>query len=68
MDRFFALKHCECCGGSLEGGRIMSRFNENCICMDCSDKEKQDPEYPIAVEAELAEIRKGNYNYPGLRG
>jgi len=68
LDRFFTIKQCECCGGSLEGGRIMSRFNENCICIDCSDKEKQDPEYHRAVDADIAEIRKGNYNYKGLRG
>ena len=68
MDRFFTIKHCECCGGSLEGGRIMSAFTEQCICIPCSEKEKVDPDYKKAVDADIAEIRKGNYNYKGLRG
>lgn len=38
MDRFFTQKHCDRCGGSLDGGRTMSMFNEDCICMECSKK------------------------------
>ena len=52
MDRFFSQKHCDRCGGSLEGGRIMSMFNEQCICMGCKEKETKDPEYNKAVEAD----------------
>ena len=68
MDRFFSQKYCDRCGGSLEGGRIMSMFNEQCICMGCKDKEIKDPEYKKAVEADHDEIRKGNFNYKGIRG
>jgi len=68
MDSFFTRKQCECCGGSLDAGRIMSAFSEQCICILCSEKEKSDPEYKRAVDADIAEIRKGNYNYKGLRG
>ncbi|NCC79095.1 MAG: gamma-glutamylcyclotransferase [Clostridia bacterium] len=68
MDRFFSQKHCDRCGGSLEGGRTMSMFNEQCICMGCKDKEIKDPEYKKAVEADHDEIRKGNFNYKGIRG
>lgn len=68
MDKFFTQKNCDRCGGSLEKGRIMSRFNTNCICTDCSKKEKEDKDYEKAVKAEHEEIKKGNYNYKGIRG
>jgi len=68
IDRFFIQKHCDRCGGSLEGGRIMSRLNMDCICMKCSEQEKQDKDYNKAVEAEREEIKEGNYNYKGLKG
>jgi len=68
MDRFFSQKHCDRCGGSLEGGRIMSMFNEQCICISCKEKETKDPEYNKAVEADHEEIRKGNFKYKGIRG
>ena len=68
MDKFFTQKHCDCCGGSLEGGRTMSRFSENCICTMCSDKEKDDPEYDKAVQADIEQIKQGNYNFKGIRG
>ena len=66
MDRFFNQKYCDRCGGSLEGGRIKSMFNEQCICMSCKDKETREPEYKKAVEADQEEIRKGNYNFKGI--
>ncbi|MCR4719749.1 MAG: gamma-glutamylcyclotransferase [Firmicutes bacterium] len=65
-DRFFTTTKCDRCGGSLEGGRIMSMFNEDCICMECSAKERQLPEFKKASEAELAEIKRGNYNFKGI--
>ncbi len=68
MDRFFKLENCEKCGKDLKGGRIMSMFDEKCICLECSEAEKKDKDYRKAVDADIAEIRKGNYNYKGLRG
>lgn len=68
MDKFFTQKTCDRCGGSLEKGRIMSMFNTECICMDCYKKEKQDKDYEKAVKADHEEIKKGNYNYKGIRG
>lgn len=67
-DKFFTQTQCDRCGGPITAGRTMSRFNTDCICMKCSKKERQDPEYKRAVETELAEIHKGNYNYKGIRG
>ena len=66
MDRFFAQKHCDRCGNSLEGGHTMSMFNDDCICMECAKKERQKDNYKQAVEADHAEIRKGNYNFKGI--
>lgn len=65
-DRFFTTTRCDRCGGSLEGGRIMSMFNEDCICMECCKKERELPEFKQAAEAELAELKRGNRNFKGI--
>ena len=67
MDLFFKQTNCDLCRGSLKGGRIMSRFNTDCLCLNCAEKEKQDPEYDKAVKAEEKAIREGNYNFKGIR-
>lgn len=36
--------------------------------MDCKKKECTDSEYKKAQDADIAEIRKGNYNFKGIRG
>lgn len=46
----------------------MSMFNEDTLCMSCKDKEIKDPEYKEAVEADHEAIKKGNFNYKGIRG
>jgi hypothetical protein len=66
QDEFFTKKKCDRCGGSLDGGRTMSRFNTDCLCMRCAEAEKNHPDYDKAVEAEIAEIRKGNFNFKGI--
>ncbi len=66
MDKFFKQKYCDRCGGNLKSGRIMSMFNEDCICMDCKDKERKDTRYKEARDAEAEEVRKGNYNFKGI--
>ena len=66
MQDEFTKKKCDRCGGSLAGGRTMSRFNTACLCMRCADAERSYPDYQKAVEAEIAEIRKGNYNFKGI--
>ena len=68
MDKFFTQKTCDRCGGSLENGHIMSMFSEECICLDCSKKEKADKDYDKAVKADQEEIKNGNYNYKGIKG
>ena len=65
MDDFFKKKTCDRCGAPLTV-RIMSMFNEDVICMDCKSKEKQRADYENARDAEMAEVRKGNYNFKGI--
>lgn len=36
--------------------------------LECCEKEKQDKDYRKAVKADYEEIKKGNYNYKGIRG
>lgn len=67
-DKFFTQTRCDRCKGSLKGGRIMSMFNEECICMACKEKEMKRSDYKKAVEADHEEIKKGNYNYKGIEG
>lgn len=66
MDSFFKKETCDRCGKSLNNGRIMSMYNEDCICIDCKDKEIKRKDYQEAVDADMKEIKKGNYNYKGL--
>lgn len=66
MDRFFTQKYCSRCYGSLEGGRTMSMFNEDCICMKCAEEERQREDYKKAVDADHEQIKKGNYNFRGI--
>lgn len=66
MDRFFTQTTCDRCGGSLDGGRIMSMFNTDCICMACKDKERKSFNYDKAVEADHEQIKQGNYNFAGI--
>lgn len=66
MDKFFSQEHCDRCGGSLEGGRMMSKFNEDCLCMKCIEKEQRRDDYKTASDAEIEAVRKGNYNFKGI--
>lgn len=64
-DKFLRRGFCSRCGGPLNI-RTMSRMNEDVLCMDCVEAEKSHPRYQEATEAELEQVRAGNYNYPGL--
>lgn len=69
MENFFQKKSCDRCGASLENqARIMSMFNMDVLCLKCKEAEKKSPAYKQAVEADLAEIKRGNYNFPGING
>lgn len=45
---------------------IMSMFNTQTICLDCSAKERQHPDFKAAREADEAAIKQGNYNFRGV--
>ena len=66
MDTFFTQKHCDRCYGSLAGGRIMSMYNDDCICLKCKEEERQRADYKAAVQADHEAIRRGNHNFPGI--
>jgi len=66
MDKFFTQRNCDRCHKELKDGRTMSMFNEDCICMDCANGEREEVMYEKAAKAEHEEIRKGNYNFKGI--
>ena len=46
--------------------RSMSIFNTQDICLECKCKEEQHPDYEKALQKELEEIKKGNFNFKGI--
>ncbi len=66
MDKFSIQENCDRCGKSLNDGRIMSMYNTQCICLECKKKEMHRADYKEAADAELEEVKKGNYNYKGI--
>ena len=65
-DKFFTQKNCDRCGADLAGGRTMSMFNEQCICLSCADAERRRPDYEAAREAERAAVAAGDRNFKGV--
>jgi hypothetical protein len=57
---------CKRCLGSTNNITTMSVFNTDVICRSCKSEEKKHPKYQEAVDAEFEEIKKGNYNFPGI--
>ena len=62
MDKFLKIQSCERCGARLDL-RIMSKMNEDIICLNCF-QERNHPYYEAA--AKEAEEAAGNYNYRGM--
>lgn len=59
--------HCARCNADLAKiGSIMSKFNEDTICMDCKSRERAHPGYKAADAAEVAAVRAGICNYRGV--
>ena len=56
-DRFFTQNNCDRCGGDLQV-RIMSWFNNDTLCMTCSDKETK-------LKAEMREAGMDPSKYEG---
>jgi len=57
---------CDRCGKKTNT-MSMSWLNTDECCMDCLEAEKDEPDYILAKEREAEEVRKGNYNYGGIR-
>lgn len=66
MDTFFTQNYCDRCGSSLAGGRIMSMFNTDCICLACAKKEAERKDYEKAREAECNAVLAGDRNFKGI--
>ena len=45
---------------------IMSMYSTRLICLVCKNKEEVRPDYKDAVDADVAEIKKGNFNFKGI--
>ena len=58
-------KLCDRCKKILTSSS-MSYFNEDICCNECLDKEKAHPKYAEAKRAENEQVKRGNYNFPGI--
>jgi len=56
---------CHRCGEETSM-HIMSMYSTALICMECKDKEDGRSDYKDAVDADVAEIKKGNFNFKGI--
>ena len=65
-DPFFSKTRCDRCGGPLSGGRTMSMFNTDVICMKCAAEEKERPDYQEARDAEQRAVKSGDMNFKGI--
>ena len=66
MDTFFTQKNCDRCGKPLTGGRTMSMFNTDTICLECADAERKRADYEAARVAERAAVAAGDRNFKGI--
>jgi len=64
MDTFFTQPNCDRCGEIIKGTRIMSMYNTDCLCSSCKELETKRKDYALVREAEINQVRKGNYNCP----
>jgi len=44
----------------------VSRFNLDEICPECQAREKEHPKYREAHDTDLAAVKSGDYNFPGI--
>jgi hypothetical protein len=56
---------CDRCGKASDI-HILSMFNLQELCPDCKDAEKLRPDYAVAVAADEAAIKRGDYNFKGI--
>jgi len=57
--------YCErCCKGT--NTHTMSMYSTDLICLECKSEERQRPDYKVAVDADVAAIKSGNFNFEGI--
>jgi hypothetical protein len=56
---------CDRCHAKLDVS-IMSKFNVDTLCERCAEDERLAPGYPDADNAEMAAVRQGDLNFPGI--
>ena len=56
---------CDRCGKNTNTFMV-SFFNEDCLCLNCIEKEKKHPMYKTAIEVERMHVKNKNYNYKGI--
>jgi hypothetical protein len=44
----------------------MSMYSTALICLECKDKEEKRPDYEEARDADVAAIKRGDFNFPGI--
>jgi hypothetical protein len=59
------MRNCDRCKKETKV-HTMSMFNTEEICMECAKKERAHSKYEEARREELEEIRRGNFNFPGI--
>lgn len=59
------VEFCDRCEKEISSHK-MSWFNRENICLDCQEIEKEHPLYQRAKELENEEVKRGNYDYPGM--
>ena len=55
MDNFYTKTKCDCCGSSLDSGRIMSMYSNECICMKCKSEGMKRSDYEDAIKKDSEE-------------
>jgi hypothetical protein len=59
--------HCARCHADFASvASIMSKFNLDTLCLDCKNRERLHPDYAAADAAEVAAVRAGQLNFPGV--
>lgn len=56
---------CDRCGKETNS-TIMSMFNTQTICMECKEKERSNPRYKEAVQADCDAVKRGDFNFKGV--
>ena len=65
-DKLLSATKCDRCGGPLKGGRVLSDFTGEALCLSCKREERMHPDYQKAVDAAQAALNRGDFDFPGI--